>query len=70
MKKTSLVLILMFLISLQGLPQKDIEILWNSKEVGKNMVTEESVMAKEYTFPERIHDFQVDTVNNHITIQL
>jgi outer membrane protein assembly factor BamB len=60
----------MFLISLQGLAQKDIEILWNSREVGKNMLTGESVMAKEYTFPERIHDFQVDTVNNHITIQL
>jgi outer membrane protein assembly factor BamB len=70
MKKIGLSVILMFLISLQGLAQKDMEILWNSKEVGKNLLTGESVMAKEYTFPERIHDFQVDTVNDHITIQL
>ncbi|GHA26331.1 hypothetical protein GCM10007103_04610 [Salinimicrobium marinum] len=70
MKKIGLSVILMFLISLQGLAQKDMEILWNSREVGKNLLTGESVMAKEYTFPERIHDFQVDTVNDHITIQL
>lgn len=70
MKKIHFMVILMFLISLQGFAQKNIQILSNSREAGKNLLTGQSVTANEYTFPERIHHFQVDTVNNHITIQL
>lgn len=70
MKKSWFIVILMFLICFQGFAQKNPEVPVNSREVGKNLLTGESIMAKEYTFPERIHDFQVDTVNNHITIQL
>ena len=70
MKKINIIFSFVFLISLQALAQKDPEVLSNSKEVGKNLLTSQPVRAKEYTFQDRIHDFQVDTVNNQITIQL
>jgi outer membrane protein assembly factor BamB len=70
MKKSWFIVVLMFLSSFQGFAQKNPEVLVNSREAGKNLLTGKSIMAKEYTFPERIHDFQVDTVNDHITIQL
>ncbi|WP_029035097.1 PQQ-binding-like beta-propeller repeat protein [Salinimicrobium terrae] len=70
MKKINIIFSFMFLISLQALAQKDPEVLSNSKEVGKNLLTMQPVRANEYTFQDRIHDFQVDTVNDRITIQL
>ncbi len=70
MKKINLIFSLIFLISLQGLAQKETEVTSKPIEAGKNLLTAQPVPAMEYTFPERIHDFQLDTVNNHITIQL
>lgn len=70
MNKTNLICAVIFLVSHQVLAQKEITVLANSKEIGKNQITGEPVLTNEYIFPERIHDFQMDTVNNYLTIQL
>ncbi len=58
------------LVSFQALAQKEITVLTNTREVGQNLLTGEPVKANELTFQDRIHDFQIDTVNNYLTIQL
>lgn len=70
MNKTNLIFAVIFLVSHQVLAQKEITVLANFKEIGKNQITGEPVLANEYIFPERIHDFEIDTVNNYLTIQL
>lgn len=70
MNKQSFVFILIFIVSLQGLAQKELNIVTSSKEVGKNLQTGRTIIANEFTFPERIHDFQIDTVGNYLTVHL
>ncbi len=70
MNKTRLIIAIAFLSSFQVLAQKGITVLTNTKQVGQNLLTGEPVQAKEYTFPERVHDFQIDTVANDIIIQI
>lgn len=70
MNKTMLILLGVFLIAFQSTAQKNINVLTQSREVGKNLLTGEAVKANEFTFPERIQDFQIDTINNYLTIQL
>lgn len=70
MNKPALLFFSLLFIAFQGIAQKEISVLTNSKVVGENLLTGEPIRANEYTFPERIHDFQVDTVNNYLTIQL
>lgn len=70
MNKTYLIFAFIFLGFFQAFAQKEITVSTNSKTVGQNLLTGESVQAKEYTFPERVHDFQIDTINNDIIIQL
>jgi outer membrane protein assembly factor BamB len=70
MKKPSLIITIVFLSSFQVLAQKEINVLTNIKQIGHTSLTGQPIQAKEYTFPERIHDFQIDTVTNDIIIQL
>ncbi len=70
MNKTTIISLGLLLIAFQSLAQKEITVITNTKEVGKNLLTGEPVRANELTFPDRIHDFQIDTVNNYLTIQL
>jgi len=60
MKKLTLLFIAILLFSFQGMAQKEITVLTNSKVVGKNLLTGDSIVANEYSFPERVHDFQID----------
>ncbi|NEN25246.1 PQQ-like beta-propeller repeat protein [Cryomorpha ignava] len=70
MKRINLILAVVVLFSLHGFAQKEITVLTSSKVVGNNLLTGEPIMAKIYTFPERVHDFQIDTINNDLIIQL
>lgn len=70
MNKTNLIVTLIVLSSFQSLAQKDIIVLTNKKQFGKDLVTGEIIEGHEYTFPNRIQDFQIDTVNNYLTILL
>ena len=47
-----------------------VTVLTNTKEIGKNMVTQEPIRATEYILPERIHSFEFDTLTNDLTLQL
>ncbi len=70
MDKIYLIFVGIFIFSPKVFAQKEIIVLTNTKVVGRNLLTGEPVRANEYTFPERVHDFQVDTINNDIIIQL
>jgi outer membrane protein assembly factor BamB len=70
MDKIILILAVIFLASPQAFTQKEMTVLSNSMNIGKNLVTGEPVLANEYTLSERIHDFQIDTLNKYMTIQL
>lgn len=64
------VTLLLFLISFNGVAQERVTVSTHSEAVGKNLLTGEPIQATAYTFPERIHNFQIDTLNNYLTIQL
>jgi hypothetical protein len=50
--------------------QSELAILNNKRTIGKNNLTNKDVIAKEFVFPDRIHDTYIDTVTNCITVQL
>jgi outer membrane protein assembly factor BamB len=52
--------------------QKDVivDVTTNKKPVGIYLINQQPINAVEYTFPERIHDFKVDTLNSYLTIKL
>jgi outer membrane protein assembly factor BamB len=54
----------------QGYCQKKIAVQIEKRNAGKNLFSGKTIEAKEYVFPERIHDFQIDTINKQLTIQL
>lgn len=58
------------LISFQGMAQKTVTVMTDTKVLGKNLLTGEPVEAIEYSFPERVYDFQIDSTNNYLTLQL
>lgn len=70
MNRIFLIITGIFLFSYQGIAQTDIAVLTQSTPIGKNIITGEPIVANEYTFPERIQDFKVDTANKYLTIQL
>lgn len=70
MNKYFQIFTIIFLASFQVLAQRDITVLFNTSEVGKDFLTGEIIKSNEYTFTERIQDFQIDTVNRIITFQL
>lgn len=51
--------------------KKKITVLANDKkEIGTNIISETSILATEYLFTERVSEFQIDTLSNHIDLQL
>lgn len=56
--------------SLTIFAQSDLIIQNNVKVIGKNNLTNKDIVAKEFVFPDRIHETRIDTVSNYITIQL
>ena len=50
--------------------QPEIEILYQKKVVGKNFITEDSIMGTEYILPERIFQTYIDTIGKCATFQL
>lgn len=70
MDRLKLIFIAFLLVPFQGMAQKEITVLNNTRPIGKNLISGEPIIANEYIFPERINDFQVDTVNDAILIQL
>jgi hypothetical protein len=68
MKNTFLLIILTLSFSLQSIAQ--LEIQTNEKTIGKNLITGETIIGSQITFPDRIHKFQFDTINNNFTIKL
>jgi len=50
--------------------KNEISIQLSTKEAGKNLLSQKPIIGKEYILPERIQDFQIDTVNNYLTLQL
>jgi hypothetical protein len=57
-------------IGLTIFAQSELTILNNEKVIGKNNLTNKDLVAKEFIFPERIHETNIDTVSNCITVQL
>ena len=48
----------------------DIRVLSYERPIGKILVTQEEIKAKEYIFPELIYDSYMDTISKSITVQL
>ena len=42
----------------------------SERVIGKNVLTDRDIMAKEYTFAERIYDSHFDTLSGFVTLQL
>lgn len=42
----------------------------DKKEIGANIISETPILATEYLFTERVSKFQIDTLSNHIDLQL
>lgn len=55
-----------------GFAQKNdqVSVTVSARQIGPDSLNKQSVPAVEYAFPERIHDFEVDTVNNFLTLDL
>jgi len=69
MRKLTSLFFLSF-IGLTAFAQSELTILNNERLVGKNIVTNKDIIAREYIFPERIQETYQDTVSNCITVQL
>lgn len=70
MKSINVIISVIFLCAFQGLAQKNITVETESKIVGEDLLTGAPIMANQYTFPERIDNFQLDTIHNDVLIQL
>ena len=46
------------------------DVLVKERTIGKMLVTQEEIKAKEYIFPDRIYDSYIDTILESITVQL
>lgn len=57
-------------IGLSAVAQPGLSILSSQRAIGKNNLTGKEIIAKEFIFPERIHETYVDTLNGCITVQL
>ncbi|MCH8490843.1 MAG: PQQ-like beta-propeller repeat protein [Oceanicaulis sp.] len=70
MKKFTLLYLGILLFIFLGCTPKQITVLTNSKDVGRNVISGESIRAEVFIFPERIHDFKIDTSGNYATVHL
>ena len=70
MKKFFNLLLLTLILQLNLEAQKEINYSIEEKEIGKNRISGKTISAKEYRFEERVHDFEIDTINNYISLQL
>lgn len=50
--------------------QSEPQILSSTNVIGKHLLTNKDVIAKEIVFPEDIYDTFIDTVNNYLTVKL
>jgi len=64
---TGVLLLIAIEVSLQS---SNITILQNQKIVGQISALQKDISAKEYVFPERIHEFYIDTISHYLTVQL
>ena len=70
-KMRKLLLLLLLLAGNNIFCQKSkINVLSQEKELGTNLLNNTPITGTEYIFPERIHDFYVDTVSGFLTVQL
>jgi hypothetical protein len=68
--KGLITLVFLSFLGLTIFAQSEITILYNEKTIGKNNLTNKDIIAKEFIFPDRIHDTYLDTITNCITVQL
>jgi outer membrane protein assembly factor BamB len=62
-------LLVMVFVSSYG-QSNSLIVLHNEKVIGKNLVLNDNIKAVEHLFPERIHDYYLDTISEYLTIQL
>lgn len=63
--------LLLLLLSNSAYSQKSkISVVSQDKVLGTNLLNNTQITGTEYIFPERIHDFYIDTVSGYLTLQL
>ncbi|NAY90290.1 PQQ-binding-like beta-propeller repeat protein [Muricauda sp. JGD-17] len=71
MTTNQLALIALLVLSIKVNSQKNITVYTNDKkEIGTNLISHVPILATEYVFPERVNDFQMDTLSNHIALEI
>ncbi|WP_318309274.1 outer membrane protein assembly factor BamB family protein [Flagellimonas crocea] len=71
MKTEFLVLVIMGLLCTHANAQNGVVVQSElDKKIGKNLGDGTPILAKEYLFEDRVSDFTIDTLSNHIDIQL
>ena len=68
--KKSIVFSCIMLLSSVAWAQSPKFIPGSERVIGKNVLTDRDIMAKEYTFAERIYDSHFDTLSGFVTLQL
>jgi len=62
MKKPLFIIGLLLVAILSFAQSSNVIVFTNERPIGRIMATQEEIIAKEYDFPERIHDSYVDTI--------
>lgn len=70
MKTRILFLLFLFIIVPITAQSSKFNVLYEENPIGVNSKLKKEIIAKEYTFPRRIHEIYVDTVSGYITAQL
>lgn len=70
MKPTRLVFCMVFLASMQLMSQKDLRVLTSNRDIGTHLKKGTKLSCSTYVFPDRIYDFQVDTLTQQMTLEL
>ena len=71
MKKFIILPLFLLTLTISAIAQTSyVKVLSNEQVVGRNLITDREITALKYTFPVRIHEFETDSVNNRVTLQL
>lgn len=68
--KSKVTIWFLLLVFQQSFSQATIDVPYDNKIIGQNLVFQNEIMANEYLFPKRIHRIYIDTISGCATLQL
>ncbi|MFD0835214.1 PQQ-binding-like beta-propeller repeat protein [Mariniflexile aquimaris] len=69
--KNRLLFGLLILIAITSMAQSSkVKVSYNDKAIGLDIKSQKNIIAKEYIFPNRIHEIYLDTISNYMTLKL